>query len=499
MTPLSVVFIEPSGNRANVFDNYMRLPLMGSLYLGSILHRRGHHVRILNENIRGARIDPFEIRADVFCLTALTVSATRARFLAAQLKRAHPDSRVLIGGIHATLLPEEFTDVADHVVTGEAENIIVDLVEGRLSEPILAGSPVADLNLLPPIHYGLLENADRFTTIPLMTSRGCPFDCNFCTVTKIFGRRFRMLSAPRIINEIQNALPHFSSRNFFFYDDNFTANRKRVEEFCDLLAKERLEIYWAAQVRADLARHPDLVARMADAGLRWVYVGFESIDDETLSSLHKSQTRADIEHAIQTFHHHGINVHGMFMFGEDHDTVPTISRTVDFAIEHQIDTTQFLILTPFPGTQIHDKLVGEGRLFHRNWSYYNAMFPVFRPRQMAALTLAQETYAAYHRFYSLRRTFLDSLFLVVRIALDALVWNFHRAHQYSLDTMFLRGGARSLVHKYKSRFLAYLNYLAEMDAEKLSSGATEMLARDIDSGPQNIVDGPGGRPHNRPA
>ena len=123
MSPKRVIFIEPSANKTNVFDSYMRLPLMGSLYLGTILHERGYDVRILNESIMGREIDPFEIPSDVFCLTALTGSASRAKYLAAYLKRIYPAARVLVGGIHASLLPEEFTDVADHVVVGEAEDI----------------------------------------------------------------------------------------------------------------------------------------------------------------------------------------------------------------------------------------------------------------------------------------------------------------------------------------------------------------------------------------
>jgi len=365
----SVVFIEPTGHMSNVFENYMRLPLLGSLYLATILHNQGYRVRVINENILGREVDPFEIQADVFCLTALTVSASRAKLLAAQLRTVHPDCRIVVGGIHASLLPEEFTGVADHVVVGEAEQIIVDLVEGRIEEKVVTGSRVEDLEELPPIHYALLDGFATMNCVPVMTSRGCPFDCNFCTVTKVFGRKFRNLSAARVVAEVENAMRYFAARAFFFYDDNFTAHRPRVEAICDLLNDKQLGITWAAQVRCDLAKSPDLVEKMAKAGCRWVYIGFESIQDETLQALHKSQTQADIVRAIQVFHRFGINIHGMFMFGEDHDSLETIDGTVEFATGHGIDTVQFMVLTPFPGTRCYDDLVAENRLLHTNWDY----------------------------------------------------------------------------------------------------------------------------------
>ncbi|MHC4874177.1 MAG: B12-binding domain-containing radical SAM protein, partial [Planctomycetota bacterium] len=431
----SVVFIEPSGSGTNVFDNYMKLPLMGPLYLGTILENQGYEVRILNENMLSEAIDPFDIRADVFCVTALTVSANRAKLLCGQLKKIYPDSLVIVGGIHASLLPDEYTDVADYVVTGEAEDIIVDLVEKKFSEKVVTGTQPADMDSLPVVNYRLLEARETLSIVPLMTSRGCPFDCNFCTVTKIFGKRFRMQSPERIIEEIENAIAVLGRNDFFFYDDNFTADKKRAHAICDLIIEKKLDIIWTTQVRSDLAKDEELVQKMADAGLQWVYVGFESIDDQTLKSLHKSQTKADIEKAISCFHEYGINVHGMFIFGDDNDTVDTIKNTVDFAIDNDVDTVQFMLLTPFPGTQIYEKIKSENRLFHTNWDYYNAMFPVFHTKNISPIRLIKETVNAYMKFYSLRRTLLYSVGMLFHIFLDALVWNFSHAKRYSLDRL----------------------------------------------------------------
>jgi radical SAM superfamily enzyme YgiQ (UPF0313 family) len=467
MSKKRVVFIEPNGDKTNVFDNYMRLPLMGSLYLGTILDNNGYDVQIVNENIIGRRIDPFEVSADVFCVTGLSVSANRAKLLAKELKTIHPTSLVIAGGIHASVMPEEFVDVVDHVVIGEAEEIIVDVVEGKFKEKIIQGSKIQDMENLPLINYGLLEGIENIASIPIMTSRGCPFDCNFCSVTKVFGKKFRKQSAKRIVAEMENALTHFEGNDFFIYDDNFTADRKRVSEFCDLIIEKKMEIGFAAQVRSDLAKDPELIVKMVKAGLRWVFIGFESINDEILKAMHKSQTRADIERAINTLHEYGVNVHGMFIFGEDHDTVENIRETAEFAIENEIDTLQFMILTPLPGTECYHELDRQGRLLHKDWDYYNGMYVTYRPKNMSPLRLTEETHRAYRKFYSARRTFVDTLYLLFDVFFDALVWNFRRARRHSLDVLFVRGGAKLIVSRQRELADAYLGYLGTLQKEKV--------------------------------
>lgn len=459
MSKKSVAIIEPVGNAENVFEKYMRLPLLGTLYLGTILDNEGYEARIYNENILSKKIDPFDVRADVYCISALTVSANRALLLAHEIKRVNPKARVIVGGIHASLAPEEFVDAADHVVLGEAESIIVDLIEGQFADKIVSGSPVTDMDALPLVNYSLLEEYTSMHIIPIMTSRGCPFDCRFCAVTKVFGRKFRMMSPGRVIEEIRHALGFFGRRFVFFYDDNFAADRGRIRELCDLIEQEGLDFDWAAQVRTDVARDPELVDRMQCVGCRRFYIGFESINDETLKAMHKSQTRSDIELAIRTFHDHGVSIHGMFIFGEDHDTVETISATVDFAIRHNIDTVQFMILTPFPGTRFYEDLVSENRLIHKRWDYYDGMHVTFVPRNLSPARLQREVIIAYRRFYSLRRLSLDALRLLTDVFVDALTWNFRRVFLYTFETLFMVGGGRFIVSHSAKTFEAYAEFL----------------------------------------
>ncbi len=466
MSRKTIAFIEPTGNKTNVFDNYMKLPLMGSLYLGTILKEAGYDVRIFNENIMGHEVDPFAVKADVYCITALSVSANRARMLASQIRETYPDAKILVGGIHASLMPDDFAAVADHIVIGEAEEIIVDVVEGKFTEKIVKGSRIADLETLPLVDYSLIEGLENVASAPIMTSRGCPFDCNFCSVTQVFGKKFRKLSAERIVAEVENALAYFSHNSIFFYDDNFTADRKRISKMADMIVEKGIEITWAAQVRSDLARDPELIDKMVRAGLTWVFIGFESINDETLKALHKSQTRTDIESAVKTLHEHGVNIHGMFMMGEDNDTPEKIDETVQFAIDNEIDTVQFMVITPLPGTRFYDGIEESGRLFHKNWDYYNGMFVVFQPKNMSALTLMRAVDKAYRKFYSFRRTLTDTLYLFVSVFLDALVWNFKRAKRHGMDSLFIRGGARFIVSRYAPLSEAYVEYLSEIERRR---------------------------------
>ena len=463
MNKKSVIFIEPAGSKSNVFENYMRFPLMGTLYLGTILHEAGHSVKIYNENILSEPFDPFTAKADIYCISTLTVNANRGKLLAQEIKRIYPEAKIIIGGIHASLCPETFDGIADQIVYGEAENIILDIVEEKITDAVVQGTAVENLDDLPLINYSLLEQASTLSTIPMMTSRGCPFDCNFCTVTKIFGKRFRMQSPERIIREIKNALQFFHTRTFFFYDDNFTANKKRVVEICNGILDENITITWTTQVRSDVANDPDLLKLMEQAGCRFFFIGFESISDETLEAMHKSQTRGDIEKAITVIRSHGISIHGMFIFGDDHDTPETIQATVDFAIRHHIDTVQFMILTPFPGTQYFESIAAQKRLIHQRWDYYSAMFTVFRPSLMSPSRLQRETLIAYRRFYSLRRCIIDGLRLCIDIFVDALTWNFRNVFNYSFNVVILKAGARFLVGRYAKTFEPYLQYLQQIE------------------------------------
>lgn len=239
-----------------------------------------------------------------------------------------------------------------------------------------------------------------------MTSRGCPFNCIFCSVTPMFGRRYRC----RTIDNILQELSLYKGRHIFFCDDHFTADLKRTKEMLKKMLEQKVNLKgWGAQVRVEAAKDEELLDLMRRTGGNIVYIGFESINPLTLESYNKKQSVEDIRECIRKFHEYGIRIHGMFIFGSDEDTVQTLRDTVDFALKMRIDTVQFMILTPLPGTSLFEKLELEGRLLTKDWELYDGHHVVFQPAQMSAWQLQQETVKAYKRFYSLKYLFQNIL------------------------------------------------------------------------------------------
>lgn len=390
---MKIVLIEPRAQEANVYSK-LHMPLMGPVYLGTILKGRGHTVEIYNEDIY--RPDYAKLDADCIGISILTSTARRGY----EIAKKFPKEKVIIGGVHASLLPDEALQFARQVVVGEAEEVIAPVVEGKMKDAVVRGQAVQNLDGLPFPDFSLIKGY-RFPSfiMPVSTSRGCPFDCTFCSVTKIFGRAYRFRSAESVVKElsIRNA------KRFFFCDDNFTAHPKRTRALLELMISHKIN-HWSAQVRCDAAKDDALLGLMAKAGCSAVCIGFESVNAHTLKTYQKKQTLEDIINAIRSFHRKKIKVHGMFVLGSDEDRVHTIWETLAFAIKQKIDTIQMMILTPFPGTKVYDELAGQERIFSRDWSLYDGQHVVFKPKLLSAKQLQMNVLRAYVKFYSLRKS-----------------------------------------------------------------------------------------------
>jgi len=257
-----VTFIEP----ASSFNGYAfaaRLPLMGPIYLGTILSQKGYDVSILNENVSPAYngetgwLHESLLTADVVGISTITSTADRAYKIADAVREQNKNAKLIIGGPHASFMAQEALEHADIVVKGEAESIICDLVDGNGDLPksgVVEGKAVEDLESLPIPDIGLLENKlqpKSFGIIPhiapICTSRGCPYDCTFCSVTQMFGRRYRFNSVERVIEELKIRFKQ-GFRRFFFYDDNFTASKDRTKNLLDGILTNNLNFSWLAPV-----------------------------------------------------------------------------------------------------------------------------------------------------------------------------------------------------------------------------------------------------------
>ena len=410
----NIYFIEAKSPGSHIFSR-TALPRLGSILLATILHNKGYHTKAFIEDIVPLEWKLLE-DADLICISSISSTATRAFQLAEKFKKL--GIPVVLGGVHSTFLPDESLQYADYVVRGEGEETLVELVEHLDAAKPLdsikglsfknAGNEfvhnpgrelLKDLNEAPIPNFSLVYKwAEKAHVIPIATSRGCPFACKFCSVIPMFGRKYRFKTIDRIIEEIRAAASH--KCHVFFIDDNFAANKKRTKTLLRTLIDKNIKIEWSAQVRTDVAKDPELLDLMEKAGCFSVYIGFESINPKTLSLYNKGQELEDIENSIREVKKRSINIHGMFVLGSDTDDIQTIRNTEKFAKKLAIDSIQFMMLTPLPGTPVFEELKNSGRLIHTDWSKYDAHHAVFEPKLMTAFELHVETLKAMSKFYS---------------------------------------------------------------------------------------------------
>lgn len=415
-----VSFIESGSPGLHIFSKFP-IPRLGAVLLSTILRERGHEVKVFIEDIAEPDWSYIE-NSDIVCISTITSTAPRAYTIGKRLKAM--GIPVVMGGAHPTFLPEESLEYADFVIRGEGEHSLVELLEHLekgtpaltgilgLSFRDTAGRPVhnpsrefiRDLDSLPEPDFSLVHNWTPSNTYPVSTSRGCPFECKFCSVIRMFGRSYRFKSVEATLKELKYAVS-VSKATKFIVDDNFAAHKGRAKEILRGMIAEGIKTRWSAQVRTDVAGDPELLRLMADSGCHTLYIGFESINPSTLENYNKKQGLEDIVSCIRTVKDHGIHIHGMFVMGADTDDVETIRKTADFATGHGIDTVQFLILTPLPGTPLFQDMMESGRILHKGWSKYDVQHVVFKPRLMSPAALQMETFRAMGRFYSWRYIF----------------------------------------------------------------------------------------------
>jgi radical SAM superfamily enzyme YgiQ (UPF0313 family) len=262
----------------------------------------------------------------------------------------------------------------------------------------------------------------------------------------MFGRKYRFRSVASVIEELKMRNPEW----VFFYDDNFAANKDHTKELLTRMIREKIEPKWMAQVRIDISKDAELLDLMVRSNCRRVYIGLESINPKTLKSLNKGQTPEDIEQAIATIQGRGIQIHGMFIFGSDHDDPRTIKETVKFAKRNGLSSVQFMILTPLPGTLVFDQMEKEGRLLSRDWGYYDAHHVVFMPKKMSFFELQAMTLRAMLKFYSLRHIL-------------------HAVNRFDLWTTFIRAYGWRLTRDTKKHLAEFTEHLKDK-YEELGTG-----------------------------
>ena len=355
-------------------------------------------VSITDENIS---IVDVQKDVDLVGITTLTVTANRAYEIADSFRAR--GVKVVLGGIHASLLPEEAGQHADALVVGEAEEIwptLIDDFKSNNLKSIYRQDKRPSLENLPIMRRDLFDRSKYLAKNTIFTTRGCPFDCAFCSVTTFFGRSYRCRPIAEILREL-DTLP--TNEIIFFMDDNVAGNPKFAKELFRALIPYRIK--WVSQCSVTIAKDDELLKLAADSGCIDLFIGFESISTDSLASVGKKiNVVEEYEDVISKIHSYGIAIHGFFIFGFDTDDEGVFERTVRFAQEMKLESAQFDLLTPYPGTKLYESMDKEGRLLHKDWSRYGYEL-VYEPKLMSQETLNKWHGWTWRQFYSLPSIF----------------------------------------------------------------------------------------------
>jgi radical SAM superfamily enzyme YgiQ (UPF0313 family) len=360
---MKIKFIAPAEQHQDTLSSPFRLQRV-NLPLLAALTPSGHEITIVEESFA-----PDEINqdTDLVCITVLTELALRAYTIGDAYRRK--GVKVVMGGIHPTILPEEALEHADAVVVGEAEGVwpqlVSDVASGRMQRIYRAGN-MTDLRGLPKPRRDLLPGIHNKSCIPVPigveTSRGCPYDCEFCCIGQTLGQRYRVRPAEEVIAEIAS----IDSPHLFFVDDALGLNRDYAKKlFTEMIPLRRR---WLAQGTVSLAEDPELLGLMKRAGCLGLLIGFESVQKDTQDEVNKIRNlKVDFHEAMHRFHGEGFGILGCFVFGFDYENKDVFGQTLDFIMKSRMDCVQLRILTPYPGTRLYERLDREGRLFARDW------------------------------------------------------------------------------------------------------------------------------------
>jgi len=373
------------------------IPPLGIAYIGAVLEKMGIDVKIVDcaigvsfDNLFGTLLRE---SPDVVGITSTTPAFIKTEKVAKFVHKNLPKTKIIIGGAHVTALPEETmeTGLFDIGIIGEGEatcahlfrnfkdNGFKDLesVRGIIyrddkgthqneNQPF-----IQDLDSIPLPARHLLPHPKFYRPTPascrqipyavIITSRGCPSQCTFCD-RKVFGTRLRMRSVSNILQEIEEAVSSYGVKEIRFFDDTFTADKKRAHEICDEFIKKDLGLPWSCLTKAACVDE-GLLKHMKEAGCWQVLYGFESGDDRMLKSLKKGNTVAVNTRAIRLTKKAGIEIRGDFIVGTPGETWESLERTVRFAIDMRLDYAHFNKFIPLPGTELYKKLIKEGHAF----------------------------------------------------------------------------------------------------------------------------------------
>jgi radical SAM superfamily enzyme YgiQ (UPF0313 family) len=371
---------------------YSLFPPLGLATLAAYL-RGDDEVEIQDEHVERLNLTD---TPELVVIQVYITSANRAYRLADHYRRR--GSYVVLGGLHVTSLPHEAAQHADTIFLGPGEDTWpAFLADFRRGSPApLYRSRTRSLDGLPPVRRDLIKRGLYLVPNSIVVSRGCPHVCDFCYKEAFFegGTSFYTQTVDAALAEIER-LP---GRHLYFLDDHLFGNRRFAASLFDgMRGMGRL---WQAAGTVNAVLLPGLLERAVAAGLRSLFVGFETLNPANLTEQRKYQNlRRDYGAAIRRLHDLGVMINGSFVFGMDGDDASVFERTVEWAVDHGIETATFHILTPYPGTALHQRMEQQGRIRVRDWDLYDTRHAVFQPARMSGAELEAGYWRAYRDFY----------------------------------------------------------------------------------------------------
>jgi anaerobic magnesium-protoporphyrin IX monomethyl ester cyclase len=429
----------------------LHFPPMGLLCLGAYLEREGYQVEMRDFCNPGER--PDYSRYDLVGISTDTTRHYKAMRIARHAKEA--GCTVVMGGTHPCYIDDEILarGWVDFIVHGEGEVTLLELVRALEGEEKhweeVAGisfqrdgtvirTPsrpfIRDLDALPmPARHLIDMDLYRKTKFgeraitPVVTSRGCPANCNFCSSSSFFGRRWRARSADSVIEELEELHHKYGFRAVAFVDDNFTLSPERVVAISEGIIRKGLDIWWWNFSRAEnIVKNEEMLKVMKRAGAKTIYIGVESANPHTLADLGKKMDLDTVVKAVEVLKRHGFQIFASYILGSPRDRAKDIRETVRFAKRLDTNVAQFSILTPYPGTALYEEL--KERIWIRHWSFYDSQHLVFKNKHISFIRMEWMLLMANLFYYTRSKKAIKD------------VWRLAKRHKWGVGTLlkFLR-------------------------------------------------------------
>lgn len=428
---MKVLFVNPPQTASKYKFMGVIAPPLGIAYMAGVLQENNIDVEILDAtaedmDFKDVEKELLKRKPDLVALTALTPTIGRALETAQVVKETLPDSIVVMGGYHPTFnfietLEDENVDI---VIRGEGEYIMLNLVqalenqsslhdvkgivfEDKNSKEIVVNPeapliqdldelPFPALNLLPMKKYRLLDMDTHMTT--MITTRGCPMQCSFCSSAAMHGKKIRERSVENIVDEIEYLKTNYDIDTIAFMDDTFTLKKRKVMAICDEILKRNIEIMWGCTSRVDTLDEK-LLKKMKEAGCITIFIGVESADQQQLDNMCKNITIAKIENAFKIAHKLKIRTIASVALGMPGDTKEIMNKTVKFVHKLKPNYAIYSLATPYPGTRFYKEAFEKNLIKIKDWSKYTLITPILETIDCSLNDMRKIQAKAFMKFY----------------------------------------------------------------------------------------------------